>query len=154
MMRRLIIAWFIAILAMAGGVTAAHADGITVIHFDNAEQETRYRALISELRCLVCQNQSLFDSNADLAKDMRTVVLQMLKDGETDNEIIEFMVQRYGNFVRYHPPFNWQTAVLWTLPFIIVVGLLLAAPRLLKNQRQAQLNDEDRQRAEKILKDE
>ena len=88
--------------------------------------EARYRKLTDELRCLVCQNQTIADSNVDLAKDLRRQVRQMMADGATDDEILDYMVARYGDFVRYRPPLTPRTWLLWSAPVLmLVIGLLV-----------------------------
>ena len=93
--------------------------------FATPEQEQRYRSLISELRCLVCQNQNIADSNADLAKDLRRQIREMIERGDSDQAIIDFMVARYGDFVLYRPPFKAITALLWVGPFLFLAGGLM-----------------------------
>jgi len=93
--------------------------------FDSPEQEARYQRLTEELRCLVCQNQNIADSGAPLAKDLRTQVLEMLKQGKTDTQIKTYMTDRYGDFVLYSPPVKTSTWVLWFGPGLILVGALL-----------------------------
>lgn len=92
--------------------------GVEVRQFPDPKLETRYHHLIEELRCLVCQNQSLADSNADLAEDLRSEVYTMLLAGKSDQEIVDFLVSRYGDFVLYRPPLKTTTALLWLGPFI------------------------------------
>lgn len=93
--------------------------------FSNAEQQQAYDDLISELRCLVCQNQTIADSNADLAKDLRRQVYEMLQQGKTKQDIADFMTQRYGDFVLYNPPFKAKTGLLWIGPFVfLIIGLI------------------------------
>ena len=84
----------------------------------------RYRGLVEEIRCLVCQNQSIADSNAELARDLRDKVDEMLREGRSDEEILAYMVDRYGNFVRYRPPFGAATALLWCGPFVLAAAAL------------------------------
>lgn len=79
-------------------------------------------SIAAELRCLVCQNQTIADSNADLAKDLRRQIREMLVAGKTDREVLDFMTQRYGDFVLYRPPFNPATALLWAGPALLAVG--------------------------------
>lgn len=94
--------------------------------FADAEQEEVYQGLISELRCLVCQNQTIADSNADLAKDLRRQVYEMLQQGNSRQEIVEFMTQRYGDFVMYRPPLTGKTLLLWLGPLLfVVIGLTI-----------------------------
>ncbi len=90
--------------------------------------QTRYEKLTNELRCLVCQNQSIADSTASLAGDLRVQVRDMLESGASDREILDYMVARYGDFVRYRPGFNARTWMLWIGPFIaMALGLGIAA---------------------------
>lgn len=107
----------------ASGAHAAKLDGI-----DLPEQyEPRYKALITELRCLVCQNETLADSNAELAVDLRREIRGMLVDGKSDQEITEFLVARYGDFVLYNPPVKPTTMMLWYGPFaLLALGVLIA----------------------------
>jgi len=84
--------------------------------------EKRVMALSEELRCLVCQNQSLADSHADLAVDLRNQVRELMREGKTDDQIREFMVARYGDFVLYKPPVKPTTVVLWVGPFVLLLG--------------------------------
>ena len=94
--------------------------------FPTSKLEQRYQHLIQELRCLVCQNQNLEDSNADLAKDLRKKTYEMLIDGRSDSEIIDFMISRYGNFVTYRPPFSRITFILWFAPALLMfVGVVV-----------------------------
>jgi cytochrome c-type biogenesis protein CcmH len=95
--------------------------------------EARARRLSAELRCLVCQNESIDDSNAPLARDLRLLVRERLTAGDTDRDIRAFLVGRYGEFVLLRPPFNWRTALLWTAPF---AALGVAAMLLLARSRQ------------------
>ena len=89
-------------------------------------QQQQFQQLISQLRCLVCQNQDLADSNADLAKDLRQQVYEMVLANKTDAEIKQFLTFRYGNFILFKPPFNLQTIALWLLPFaLLTIGFCL-----------------------------
>ena len=128
------------------------AAAIEVVEGLDSAQEARYRALAEELRCLVCQNQSLSDSNADLARDMRAVVRDMIQAGADDKEIIGFMTERYGDFVLYRPPLKPSTVLLWVLPFVILLGGLgIAIMRWRGAQRPAQLSQTQREEARDIL---
>src|SRR5437879_1343659 len=84
--------------------------------------EARARGLSKELRCMVCQNQSIDDSDAPLARDLRLLVRERLKGGDSDQQVMEFLVARYGDFVLLKPPFNWHTALLWLGPPAALVG--------------------------------
>lgn len=92
----------------------------------NPVQEVRAENVGRQLRCLVCQNESIEDSNADLAKDLRKLVRQRIAGGDSDTQATEWVVSRYGDFVRLRPPVNWVTAALWGSPMIAVGGALLA----------------------------
>ena len=88
----------------------------------NPAQETRAEAIGAQLRCLVCQNESIEDSGADLARDLRHVVRVHVAQGESNQQIIAWMVERYGNFIRLRPPFNAVTLLLWAMP-LLALGL-------------------------------
>ena len=127
---------------------------VEVLQFDTVEQEQRYQLLIKELRCLVCQNQNLADSNADLAKDLRQKTYQMIKAGSSDSEIVEYMVNRYGDFVLYRPPLKWSTVVLWTGPFVLLlIGLwwLVSLIRQFQKQPATPLNQQQHEQAHRLL---
>lgn len=100
-------------------------------------EEARLRTLQEKLRCLVCQNQTLADSNADLAGDLRRELREQVKSGRSDGEIIEFMVARYGDFVLYEPPFKATTALLWVGPFVLLALALLAVAAMARRRRNA-----------------
>ena len=93
----------------------------------HATLEQRARNLSRELRCMVCQNQSIDDSDAPLARDLRLLVRERLKAGDNDNQVLDFLTARYGDFVLLNPPLNWRTALLWGLPagLLIVGGIVL-----------------------------
>jgi cytochrome c-type biogenesis protein CcmH len=96
---------------------------IEVYDFDSIQQEEQFKALSSTLRCPKCQNNTIADSNAELAKDLRQKVFEMTKAGKSEQQIIEYMVDRYGNFVTYNPPFTLSTAILWLAPLsVLVIG--------------------------------
>ncbi len=90
--------------------------------FASVEQERRYYELLKELRCLVCQNQSLSDSSAELAGDLRDEVRTMVADGKNDREIVDFMTARYGDFVLFRPRFKPATYILWLAPAVLLAG--------------------------------
>jgi cytochrome c-type biogenesis protein CcmH len=101
-------------------VTQLVAAADTPFHFEQPEQQARYDKLAQELRCLVCQNQSLADSHADLAQDLRNEVYRMITSGKSDQEIIDFLVARYGDFVLYRPPVSPLTWLLWFGPLLLL----------------------------------
>lgn len=99
---------------------SAHA--IDPLPFKTPQEEQRFQALTTELRCLQCQNQNLADSDAGLAKDMRLQIFTMMQQGQSNQQIKQYMVDRYTDFVIYSPPFNWQNSLLWLLPLLVVLG--------------------------------
>ncbi len=102
-----------------------HAVDSNPSEFSNQEQEQRYQNLTKELRCVVCQNQSVADSNAELAQDVRNLVRNKINAGQTDQQINAFMVERYGDFVLYNPPVNSKTYLLWGGPlFLILIAII------------------------------
>jgi cytochrome c-type biogenesis protein CcmH len=115
-------------------------------------QEARAREISKELRCLVCQNESIDDSNAGLAKDLRILVRERVKAGDTDSQVLDFLVARYGDFVRLRPPFDLQTAMLWLSPLVILVaggiGIGIAARRRRVAATAALSADEEKRVAE------
>jgi len=122
--------------------------------FSSPQEEKRYHALIAELRCLVCQNQSLADSNADLATDLRNLVYQKMREGKTNQEIIDFLVARYSDFVLYRPPVKSTTIMLWFAPaLLIIIGATVAfiAIRRRGQQIEAPLTVEEHKKVEQLL---
>jgi len=107
---------------------------------DNPALEARVMKISSELRCLVCQNQTIADSHADLAVDLRRQVREMLQSGQTEQQVTDYMTARYGDFVLYRPPFNPLTALLWIGPGLMVVGGLATLFVVLR--RRSRLADE------------
>ncbi|MGQ0585585.1 MAG: cytochrome c-type biogenesis protein [Gammaproteobacteria bacterium] len=99
------------------------------------DAEARYHALIAELRCLVCQNQSIAESNAPLAGDLREQVRAQIAAGKTDAEILEFVTARYGDFVRYRPDVKGRTLLLWFGPFAVLLGAASAAVFFIRRSR-------------------
>jgi cytochrome c-type biogenesis protein CcmH len=118
--------------------------------------EKRLMDLAEELRCLVCQNQSLADSNADLAVDLRNEVREQIQAGKSDAEIRAWLTQRYGDFVLYRPPVKATTLLLWVGPFVLlvggVIGLFIALRRRRARVAPPALTDEERARAEALLR--
>jgi len=122
--------------------------------FEHPAHEKRYNVLIDELRCLVCQNQNLADSNAELAQDLRAKVYDMIVQGSSDKDIVKFMVERYGDFVLYRPPFNISTLVLWLGPFILMLVALFALIKFINLHRQTNTTDiteTDKKRIKSLL---
>jgi len=104
--------------------------------FDSAAQEARYNDLTLELRCLVCQNQNLADSDAPLAQDLRREIYDMMVAGQTDEQIKTFMVDRYGDFVLYRPPVQGNTLALWVLPIVLLVFGAVAVAFVVRNRNR------------------
>lgn len=92
-----------------------------IYSFPQSQQSEQFNRLIHQLRCLVCQNENLADSNAELAKDLRNQVFQMVNQGKTDAEIKNFLVARYGDFILFKPPLNPQTYLLWFAPLVLLI---------------------------------
>jgi len=129
-MTRLLIPLLLGLLIATGA-----AAKVEVLQFETPEQEETYNKMIAELRCLVCQNQNLADSNAELAVDLRRKTYQMVQQGKNEQEIADFMVDRYGDFVLYRPPLNTSTLLLWTGPFIILlIGVALLIRTILRRR--------------------
>ncbi|MCS7100658.1 MAG: cytochrome c-type biogenesis protein CcmH [Burkholderiaceae bacterium] len=120
---------------------------------DDPVAAAREVRLAAQLRCLVCQNQSIADSNADLAKDLRNKLREQIAAGKSDEEIIAFMTARYGDFVLYRPPFKTTTALLWLGPALLLAAGALVVVRLLRARRRAaaELSAEERARAQRLL---
>lgn len=117
---------------------------IDVYEFDTPEQEQRFRTLGYELRCPMCQNQSIGDSDADISHDMRARVHQMILEGKTDAEIVDFFVQRYGDFVSYRPPVNSRTVILWLVPgLMFVLGAAGVAVMIVRASRRVDDDDDE-----------
>ncbi len=130
---------------------------IAVFKFDDPDKEARFKQFSEELRCLVCQNQSLADSNAELAMDLRNELYKMIQNDATDDEIVSFMVDRYGDFVLYKPPVKPTTWILWFGPFILTAIGLIILLRMIRNtgkQSNAKLSAEEQKRLDDLLKNE
>ena len=124
--------------------------------FEQAEQQQRYQNLIEEIRCLVCQNQSLADSHAGLAQDLRLEIYEMISSGKDDQEITRFLVERYGDFVLFRPPMKSSTWLLWFAPFIFLLIAIVAVVYFVRAQAAAmppELNEGDSQKLTDIAGD-
>jgi cytochrome c-type biogenesis protein CcmH len=126
-------------LACWGALAAAHP--ALAVQPDevlsDANLEARARALSRELRCMVCQNQSIDDSDAPLAKDLRVLVRERLTKGDTDEQVMDFLVSRYGEFVLLKPTFEWHTAILWLTPLIVLFAGAIAMLAAIRRRRAA-----------------
>ncbi len=127
---------------------------VEVLDFDSAAEEQRYTALIDELRCMVCQNQNLADSNAALARDLRERTYKMIRGGNSDQEIVDYMVERYGDFVMYRPPLKSTTYLLWFGPLIflsLAIVTFFVYARRSRNREVPVLSYAERQKAQQML---
>ena len=123
---------------VAALVSSRNAFAIDPLPFKDRAEEIRFQKLTRQLRCLVCQNQDLADSDADLAKDLRKQVFEMMQSGKSDDEIKHYLVARYNDFVLYDPPLKPGTWLLWFTPFALVgIGAFVVAAILRKRSAQA-----------------
>jgi cytochrome c-type biogenesis protein CcmH len=143
-------------LACAGGLQTAAVQPDEVLK--DPGLEARARALSAELRCLVCQNQSIDDSDAPLAKDLRVLVRERIVAGESDAQVMDYIVARYGEFVLLRPRFGWHTALLWLAPILVLMGGVMLArhafrPRPLADARDVSrpLSDNEKRLLEQII---
>ena len=127
------------ILSLVVIISAYAAD--VPFNFENTAEAQRYHSMIKEIRCLVCQNQSLADSNAELAQDLRNEIYQMVLEGRANDEIIAFMVDRYGDFVLYRPPLKSTTFLLWFGPLLFFLTAVLVVMRVVR-QHTAESSDQ------------
>ena len=132
-----------AYLLLAAALVAFPAFAIdTEDAFSDPEKQARYQKLTRELRCLVCQNQPISDSNAFLAKDLRVQVKEMIAEGATDDEIKAYMADRYGNFVLYKPPVTKATVAVWALPFVLLIVGAFVVVNLVRRKAALPIEDE------------
>ncbi len=139
-------------LVMAGESGSARA--AEWHHFSNPAKEQRYQTLLGNLRCLVCQDESLAESSASLAADLRAEVYQMMKNGESNAEIKQYLVNRYGDYVLYKPPLDYRTYALWFGPFALVAlggVILVVSIRRRSHEPVAEISPEERARLEELL---
>ena len=140
------------VLLLAGSTVGAYT--LEEFTFDEPAQTEEFRDLIGELRCLVCQNESLAGSQADLAQDLRKEVYRLFKEGKSRDEIVDFLVARYGDFVLYDPPLKPSTYVLWLGPFVLIgIGAFFLARTLLGKRQSSdkELSEEEKQRLRELL---
>lgn len=130
--------------------------GLEKFDFTGNVDEDRYKELITEIRCLVCQNQSLADSDAELAHDLRQEVYDLMQQGQDNTQIVDFLVYRYGDFVLYNPPVKPSTYWLWYGPFVLLVlGILMLIKTVRQRGKQSDtgFTDQEQARLNKILGD-
>ncbi len=141
-------------LAFPGLVHAVNPDEILA----DPVMEERARIISKQVRCVVCQNESIDESNAELARDLRVVIRDKLSQGASDEQIFSFLVERYGAFILLMPPFSWKTAVLWIGPAVLVLAGGGAAVFYFRRRKQAPgeppLSDEEKERLSRVLKGE
>lgn len=151
-MKRIIGVCLILLVGFSGAALAVQPDEVLA---DKA-LEARARALSAELRCLVCQNQSIDDSNAPLARDLRLIVREKLVAGESEDAILAFLVARYGEFVLLKPRFSPATALLWLGPFLVLlaggIGIVLLARRQPMADKIAPLSDDEQTRLDHLTR--
>ena len=143
---------WLAVILLASSLLGAQARE-AVPMADDAAVEQRLVAIADELRCLVCQNESLAGSRAPLAMDLRREIRKLIQAGKTDAEILDFLVARYGDFVRYRPPLKPSTWLLWAGPFVFLVLGLGGLVHYLRRRpaAEAALSDAERKQAESLL---
>jgi cytochrome c-type biogenesis protein CcmH len=141
-------------IGLLTGLSISLGHAVEIRNFANPEQQARYETLIQKLRCLVCQNQSLGDSDADLARDLRNEVYGRIQSGESEEETIRFLTDRYGDFVLYDPPVKGITLFLWAGPLMLfLVGGFLALRHLRShrlNPSRPSLDPEEKNRLESL----
>ncbi len=145
----------LAVAAVAGPAWAiVEGRDVQPQDFRSEAEKQRFRHLIKDLRCTVCQNQNLADSNAALARDLRRRILDQIQAGKSDQEIIDFLVARYGDFVLYRPPFKRSTWFLWLGPFLffLVAAAILVAIIRRRGAATAALSAEERARLDAALR--
>jgi len=129
---------------------------ISAFEFDDPEKEGDYKELINELRCLVCQNQNIADSNAELAQDLKRKTFELVASGKNKQQVRDYMVERYGDFVLYSPPMSNTTLLLWSGPFIIFLVGLVFLIRFVRSRGKDdpanELTEEQKRQAAELLK--
>lgn len=144
-------------LMFAALLSLSAAAAIDTYHFTSVEQEQQYRLLTKQLRCPKCQNNSIADSNAIIAADMRTKVYELIMQGQSKQQIIDYMVARYGNFITYEPPVTPATLILWLGPLLFV--LIGGAVIIVRSRRSGvsvghnQLSAQQQQRLAALLEE-
>ena len=123
---------------------------IETYEFSSPGLESRYKALSQELRCPKCQNQNIADSNAPISRDLRAIVHEQLEAGATDEEIIDFLVDRYGEFVRYRPGMDANTLGLWSAPLILLVMAVAVVVTQIRKDRDGQTISSNTERANRL----
>ena len=145
--------YFIQFVLLLLLIQGAFAESIDVKGFENSSQESRYIDLIDNIRCPVCQGQSIGGSNSGLAKDLREQVRAMILSDKSDDDIYLFMIERYGDFVIFKPPINWKTYLLWFMPLIFLVLCFIYLIQITSKKRDFSANSSaEIERAKNLLK--
>lgn len=140
------------LMLICAALAAPARAAIEAYQFESAQMEADYNRLVNELRCLVCQNQNLAGSDADLAHDLRRETYEMLSAGKSPQQVVDFMVQRYGDFVLYRPQFKSTTYLLWLGPFLLLLGVLAFLVRRLRaSASRPEVDQQALSRARQIL---
>lgn len=143
-------------IAFASTATVFAEDSAERLTFSSVESEENYNTLVNELRCLVCQNQTIGGSDADLAKDLRAKVYEMVESGKSRGDVVDYMVARYGDFVLYRPSFQLKTILLWLGPIVFLFLALWLVIRWVRSQAttkkaEPSLSDAQRQQVREML---
>ena len=148
MVKHLFIAWLVCVLSIAQAKVAPNTSADPVL-------EAKMMVIAEELRCLVCQNETIAASSADLAVDLKNQIRIKLNEGQSQKQILDFMVQRYGDFVLYRPPLKTTTVLLWLGPFtLLAIAVLMLVHNVRRRRRSAQpaaLSDADTVKARELL---
>ncbi|WP_241967954.1 cytochrome c-type biogenesis protein CcmH [Pseudidiomarina marina] len=145
MMRNLITMLVVAFSVTLSSLSVAYAVNLETYKFDDPQKEALFRELIDELRCPKCQNQTIGDSDAPLAKDLRDRTYMMVQQGASKQEVVDYMVARYGDFAYYRPPVKVSTVVLWLGPVIVILvgaGVILMRVRA-RNNAEVELSEQE-----------
>lgn len=145
--------YFIQFIVLLILIQGTYAESIEANDFNNVVQEERYTELINNIRCPVCQGQSIGGSNSGLAKDLRKQVQDMILSGDSDKDIYSYMIQRYGDFVVFKPPINYTTYFLWFTPLIFLVLCLIYLFKATRNKNNSDNKTPNEiERAKNLLK--
>ena len=143
-----------ALFAALAGVACIAAASDPAERLPDPAQEAQARAIFRDVRCLVCQNESIDDSNAELAQDLRRIVREQVAAGRTDAQVKRFLIDRYGEFVLLKPSLSWGNAALWVGPFLVALfGLVMLRSRLRKPPEDAELSQEEAARLKSLTDD-
>lgn len=131
--------WLVSVIVLACGLAYAIDAGDA---FEDPAMQARYEKISSEVRCLVCQNQTIKDSNAFLADDLRREIRRLLQEGKSDAEVYDFLVTRYGEFVLYRPRMSGKTLVLWIAPFFLIALGGIVAAKVVSGRMSKSIDDD------------